>query len=306
MGVHRRLAYVVLIAMQPRHSRIVDDLRRDGSLSVDELAGRLGVTPQTVRRDLRELARDGHVVRARGLAVATQSDVTPTGRRAPREPAGLNPIERHLCRVAAARLQHGCSLMLGNGAVAEWTAAALAHRTGIRVVTNSLRVAMSLSSCALDSPGSDSGDIEVIVAGGVMRGKDAAMLGMGAQAFLRDFKVDVVIVGVDGVAPSGALLADDLESAPVLRTLVGQAREIWLVAAHTRFSDERGLATIGELGRLARIFTDVPLPPPISALCTDCVIEIHAEAIAKIRHQPSRIEDDGRRRAGRPTTKEKA
>lgn len=165
---------------------------------------------------------------------------------------------------------------------------------------------MSLSSCALDSPGSDSGDIEVIVAGGVMRGKDAAMLGMGAQAFLRDFKVDVVIVGVDGVAPSGALLADDLESAPVLRTLVGQAREIWLVAAHTRFSDERGLATIGELGRLARIFTDVPLPPPISALCTDCVIEIHAEAIAKIRHQPSRIEDDGRRRAGRPTTKEKA
>lgn len=268
--------------MLPRHQQIVDYLQRHENVPVEALAARLAVTPQTVRRDLRVLEQEGHVARLRGVAALPRA-----ARRDAASPraTGSHEAERRLGAVAAGCVEPGSSLMLGSGPVAEAVAAALAHRTQLQVVTNSLRVAAVLSDSPLDRDangdgsrngnGSDSG-IEVIVSGGVVRRKDSAMLDSPAVEFLRYFKADIAIIGVAGVTHDGNLLADDAVSARMLRSIVEQARTVWLVADHTRFQGVGGVAQVSHIGRMSKLFTDAALPSSVAAALGDCGVEILA------------------------------
>lgn len=258
----------------PRHGRIVDVLCADGSMSVDALAERLGVTPQTVRRDLRTLTRDGSVTRTRGIAMATACvGTTVASRRDTDALTSACRTEQHLCEIAAWQVPHGSTVLLGSGAVAEGIGAALARRGGVRVVTSSLKVAMSLSIAARDVEDTRA-DIEVIVAGGVVRPSDSALFGTHIRAFLTDYRADIAIVGVDGVGADGGMLIGDLDCAAVLRMIIEVAREVWLVADSARFSNVRGFTMVGQIGRMARVYTNAPLPASIAEICDGRAIEV--------------------------------
>ena len=55
-----------------RQSRIVDVIRKKGSVHVDELAKELSVSPMTIRRDLVKLQQDDRIERCHGGAMAKQ------------------------------------------------------------------------------------------------------------------------------------------------------------------------------------------------------------------------------------------
>src|SRR5574343_1925788 len=107
------------------------------------------------------------------------------------------------------------------GTTTEAVAKALLQHRGLRVITNNLNVAAILSSNA---------QCEVIVVGGVVRGRDRGIVGEAAVDFIRQFKVDIAVIGISGIEADGTLRDFDFREVKVSQAIVAQSREVWLAA----------------------------------------------------------------------------
>ena len=127
------------------------------------------------------------------------------------------------------------------------------------VITNNLNVANILAT----SPNS-----EVIVAGGILRRSDGALVGDVTAEFIGQFKVDYAIIGSAAVDPDGSLLDYDFREVRVAQAIIKNARKSYLVADHTKFKMVAPVR-IASLAELDGFFTDIPPPKSVIQLCAD-------------------------------------
>ena len=238
----------------PRQIKLLDTVRSRGSIQVDELADMLGVTLQTVRRDVQRLADEGLLARFHG-GVRVPSSTTENIGYQQRESLHAEGKAR-IARAVAARVPNDCSLILNIGTTTEAIARALLHHTGLRVITNNLNVATILSS----NPA-----CEVIVAGGSVRLRDRAIVGEATVDFIRQFKVDIALIGVSSIEADGTLRDFDLREVKVAQTIIAQAREVWLAADASKFN-RPAMIELAKLSQIDRLFTDAEPPPPFPEL----------------------------------------
>ena len=245
----------------PRQLQLLQELRQRHSASVEALAERLGVTLQTVRRDVQRLAEQGLVTRFHGgvrMPGSTVENLAHTQREI------LNAEGKaRIARAVAAQVPQGCSLILNIGTTTEAIARALMQHRGLRVITNNLNVAAILCG----NP-----DCEVIVAGGVVRARDRAIVGEAAVDFMRQFRVDIAVIGISGIESDGTLRDYDLREVKVAQTIIAQAREVWLAADHSKFN-RPAMVQLAQLSQIDRLFTDAPPPEPFPALLHDAQVQ---------------------------------
>ena len=238
----------------PRQIKLLNTVRSRGAINVDELAAMLGVTLQTVRRDVQRLADEGLLARFHG-GVRVPSSTTENIGYQQRESLHAEGKAR-IARAVAARVPNDCSLILNIGTTTEAIARALLHHTGLRVITNNLNVATILSS----NPA-----CEVIVAGGSVRSRDRAIVGEATVDFIRQFKVDIALIGVSSIEADGTLRDFDLREVKVAQTVIAQAREVWLAADASKFN-RPAMIELAKLSQIDRLFTDAEPPPPFPEL----------------------------------------
>lgn len=229
-------------------------MRARGSATVEQLAEMLGVTLQTVRRDVQRLADQGLLARFHG---GVRMPISTTENIAYLQRATLNADGKaRIARAVAEAVPNDCSLILNIGTTAEAIAQALLRHTGLRIITNNLNVASILS-----------GNIacEVIVAGGSVRPRDRAIVGEATIDFIRQFKVDIALIGVSGIESDGSLRDFDLREVKVAQTIIAQAREVWLAADASKFN-RPAMIQVGTLSQIDRLFTDAQPPPPFPDL----------------------------------------
>lgn len=244
----------------PRQVKLLDVVRAKGAVTVEELAETLAVTLQTVRRDVQRLADAGLVARFHG-GVRTPGSTTENLAHPQRE--SLNAAGKSaIARLVAAQVPNGCSLMLNIGTTTEAVARALMHHHGLRVITNNLNVAAILSG----NP-----QCEVIVAGGVVRSRDRGIVGEPAIDFIRQFKVDIAVIGVSGIESDGTLRDFDYREVKVAQTIIAHAREVWLAADHSKFN-RPAMVELARLHQIDRLFTDAPPPDPFPALLEEAQV----------------------------------
>ena len=234
----------------PRQIHLLDTVRERGSVTVDELAEMLDVTLQTVRRDVQRLADDGLLTRFHG-GVRVPSSTTENIGYQQRETLHAEGKAR-IARAVAGQVPNNCSLILNIGTTTEAIAKALLRHTGLRVITNNLNVAAILS----DNP-----QCEVIVAGGSVRPRDRAIVGEATVDFIRQFKVDIALIGVSSIESDGSLRDFDLREVKVAQTIIAQAREVWLATDVSKFN-RPAMIQLGHLSQIDRLFTDAPPPTP--------------------------------------------
>ena len=237
-----------------RQLAILDLARSTGQLRVEDLAARFGVTLQTARRDLNELALAGHLERVHGGAVLR----APQANLGYSERVALNAGAKAAIGAAcAAAIPDGATLILNIGTTTEAVARALLQHRGLTVVTNNMNVANILSA---------NEDCQIMLAGGALRRSDGGLVGDLTREFISQFKPDIAVIGASAVDLDGDLLDFDLAEVTVSRAILTAAREVWLVADHTKFG-RRAPARIGALSEVDRIYTDAPLPAPLDTLC---------------------------------------
>lgn len=232
--------------MNPRQMSLLTLVRDRGFVSVEELANHFGVTMQTIRRDVSQLEEEELLRRYHGgvgLPSSVQNIAYPQ-----RQVLNSEAKQRIAARVAQ-ELPNDKSLFINIGTTTEAVALALQQHRGLHVVTNNLNVAMTLSANAA---------CEVIVAGGVVRPRDRGVVGEATIDFIRQFKVDIGIIGVSSIEADGTLRDFDYQEVKVAQTIIEQSRQIWLVADHTKFGRE-ALVRLGHLSQVDCLFTDEPL-----------------------------------------------
>jgi len=245
----------------PRQSLLLDEVRSRGSLSVETLAEKFGVTLQTVRRDVQRLAEAGLVARFHGGVRVPSSTVENI---AYRQREALHAAEKaRIARAVAARVPEGCSLILNIGTTTEAIARELMGRRGLRVITNNLNVAAILSHHP---------DCELIVAGGVVRPRDRGIVGEAAVDFIRQFKVDIGLIGISGLESDGTLRDYDYREVTVARAIVERSREVWLAADHSKFN-RPAMVEVARFDRIDVLFTDAEPPEPFPALLAEAAVE---------------------------------
>ena len=238
----------------PRQIDLLEAVRARGSATVDQLAALLGVTLQTVRRDVQKLADAGLLSRFHGGVRVPTSTIQNIGYQQ-RETLHAEGKAR-IARAVAREVPDNCSLILNIGTTTEAVAKALLRHTGLRVITNNLNVAAILS----DAP-----QCEVIVAGGSVRSRDRAIVGEATIDFIRQFKVDIALIGVSSIESDGTLRDFDLREVKVAQTIIAQAREVWLAADASKFN-RPAMIELGTLAQIDRLFTDAPPPAPFPDL----------------------------------------
>ena len=238
----------------PRQLKLLDLVRAQGVATVEQLSERLNVTLQTVRRDVQHLADAHLLIRFHG-GVRVPSSTVENIAHQQRESLNAEGKAR-IARAVARRIPNDCSLILNIGTTTEAVAKCLIHHQGLRVITNNLNVAAILCGNA---------ECEVIVAGGVVRARDGGIVGEAAVDFIRQFRVDLAVIGISGIEPDGTLRDFDYREVKVAQTIIEQAREVWLAADSSKFNRP----AMVELARLAQIdclFTDQAPPEPFPAL----------------------------------------
>jgi DeoR family transcriptional regulator, glycerol-3-phosphate regulon repressor len=237
-----------------RHPEILEIARRDGKVTVESLADHFGVTLQTIRRDLTDLAELGRIERVHGGAILPSG----TSNIAYDERRSLNhDAKAAIARACAARVPDEASVFLNIGTSTEAVARELLHHRNLLVVTNNVHV----SNILMANP-----DCEIIVTGGSLRRSDGGLVGKVAADTIAGFKFDLAIIGCSAIDADGDLLDFDIHEVGVSQAVLRQSRRACLVADHSKLK-RTAPARIASLGDLDALFTDAPLPRDIAAKC---------------------------------------
>ena len=247
---------------------MLNHLRQHGDTSVEELAKILRVTAQTIRRDIRALEDARLLARYHGGVgiPSTVQNIDYDQRQVMNSDA-----KQRIGQLAATHVEHGRSLIINIGTTTEEVSKALLHHKAIRVVTNNLNVASILSN---------NEEAEVIVAGGLVRKRDRGIVGEATIDFMRQFKVDVGIIGVSGIEADGTLLDYDYREVRVTQAIFEQSREVWLVADQSKFG-RHALVRLGNITQIDKFFTDAPIPAQALAAFEKAGVEVLVAGAAR-------------------------
>lgn len=235
-----------------RHPEIIEIARAEGKVLVEDLAERFGVTVQTIRRDLTDLAEAGRLERVHGGAVMP-SGVSNIGYE---ERRGLNEdAKQAMARICAQHIPDGASVFLNIGTSTEAVARALVNHRDLMVITNNMNVANILVA---------NKECEIVVTGGVLRRSDGGLIGNLTTRTIEQFKFDYAVIGCSALDEEGDLLDFDVQEVHVSQTIIAQARKTYLVADHSKFQ-RTAPARIASLSEVDMFFTDRPVPEGVAA-----------------------------------------
>lgn len=251
----------------PRQSDILDLARQTGRVTVEDLAAGFGVTVQTIRRDLTELCEAGLLARTHGGAMLPSGVINIAYEERRRLAA---PAKDAIARATVALIPPGASLFLNIGTTTEAVARALIDTPNVMVVTNNLNVAQIMAAHPT---------AEVILTGGKLRRTDGGLIGDMAVETIRQFKVDLAVIGASALDAEGDLLDFDSGEVRVSRAILSQARAAILVADTGKLS-RAAPVRIASLRDVDRWITDAPPPAALTRLCDEAgtAVTIAAQA----------------------------
>ena len=237
-----------------RYPEILEIARREGKVTVEQLAERLGVTLQTIRRDLSDLAEAGKLERVHGGAILPSGTVN----IAYEERRRLYADEKMaMAKACAAMIPEDCAIFLNIGTSTEAVATELLHHRNLLVVTNNMNVANILAR---------NSNCEVIVTGGSLRQSDGGLIGEMTTAAIRQFKFDIGVIGCSAIDQDGDILDFDLREVGVSQTILNQSRRAMLLADRSKFK-RTAPARIGSLADIDTLFTDHPVSAALKSRC---------------------------------------
>ena len=205
-----------------RHSRIVALLNERQRLTTENFSAELGVSKETIRRDLIELELSGKLSRVHGGAIPQNVPIEPSYI----EREELHRLEkRAIARAAAALITPGMSCFIDAGSTTQALAQALLARTDIQIITNSVSIASELAG----NPG-----LDVVLLGGRIAQEMPATYGDQTVAEIGRFHLDLAIVSPVGVDARAGAIDYLWHEAAVARAMLEHARQRIVLADRTK------------------------------------------------------------------------
>lgn len=201
-----------------RKDLLLERLALDGRIIAKTLAAELGLSEDTIRRDLRELAAAGRLQRVHGGALPTASAEADLVARATIASAS----KRAVGRTAAALVEPDQVIIVDGGTTALQLVAHLPPERPLTVVTHSPPVAVALARHPA---------VRVVMIGGQLYRHSMVNVGASAIEAMSHVRADCFFMGVTGIDAEAGLSTGDLEEAHVKRALSRRAAETVVLAS---------------------------------------------------------------------------
>jgi DeoR family glycerol-3-phosphate regulon repressor len=235
-----------------RHGEILKLLQDEGTITIASLAQRLGVSLETVRRDVKPLTSDGSVLKMHGaIGLPSLAGEAPFERRMREN----SEAKRAIARVVAATIRDGDAIMLDTGTTTSFLARELLGHRRLTVVTNSSDIARTLATV--------NGN-KVYMAGGELRSDSGAAFGVSAIDFVSRFSVAHSVISIGAVDAAIGLMDYDLEEAEFARMVLSRGQRRIVVTDHTKFG-RQGLVQVCGFDGVGEMVTDRAPPRDIAA-----------------------------------------
>jgi len=203
-----------------RKDLLVERLRRDGRIVAKEIAAELGLSEDTVRRDLRELDAAGLAVRVYGGALPASPAVVNYAARNDVAPGS----KRRVAAVAAALIGPGSTVILDGGTTTRALVDALPKSLDCTIITHSPTIAAALLDHAA----------AVFIVGGQLFKHSAVACGAAAAEAAAQISADLFFLGVTGVHPDAGLTTGDPDEAAMKRALAARAADTIVLASREK------------------------------------------------------------------------
>lgn len=229
-----------------RKQLILSRLKTEGQLVAKAFSEALGISEDTVRRDLRELAAEGLLQRVHGGALpapAAVGDLKVRERLAPDE-------KRLLGQAGAALIRPGQRVILDGGTTALQVVRHLPLDLNATVVTHSPSIAVALA---------EHHGIEVLMLGGRLFRHSMVNVGASVIEAASRLRADLYLMGVTGVHPEAGLTTGDHEEAGVKRALHERAAETVVLASQDKLGAASAFTVVG-LGEISTLVVPAATP----------------------------------------------
>jgi DeoR/GlpR family transcriptional regulator of sugar metabolism len=231
-----------------RRLKILDEIRKNNAVTVGEMVQLLGTSESTIRRDLGELSEKGLIDRTHGGAIAVGLNAVFEHNYSENKIKFIEEKER-IGEAAARLVSDGEIIIIDSGSTTFQIAKHLASHRGLKIITNDISITSDIEYEQSNT---------LIVTGGVYRRGLNLLLGSWTENFLRNVRVNKAFIGVDAIDINDGVFNATMEEAEIKKIIVSVAKEVILVADHSKFG-RIALAKICELDMIDKIITDSDL-----------------------------------------------
>ncbi len=231
-----------------RQQTILEALRQNGAVSINDLVQVLGVSAMTVRRDLDELERRNLLRRTYGGAITASSATTDPA--FPQRAQVQQPAKSAIARCAAELVMPGDRLILDSGSTIAAMCPFLGEKADMTVISYSLPVMHGLAGHP---------DINLICTGGLFDPSINAFGGPLAERVLEDVRVDRAFLGATSISLEDGFSNSNLYNLSLQRIMLRVARESYLLVDSSKF-DRAPFWLVAPLDAVTGIITDAAAP----------------------------------------------
>jgi len=245
-----------------RRMNIVKAVNMHKTATVAEISEWLETSPATVRRDLTWLDEQGLIVRTRGGAIAIDYPSQSLLRRSvPAYEQRLNEYieeKQSIGQCAAEYIHDGETIILDASSTNHYVIPYLTKKRDLTVITNSLYMSKELMTISETNP-----SLTVICSGGTLFMRSYSFIGMIAEQALSQFYVDKAFIGLRGISLHHGLTSPFPEEIPVKRQMIKCARQVFILADHTKFN-LTSASLIASLNVVHTLITDARITPEVA------------------------------------------
>ncbi len=248
-----------------RLERILKFLRNKGYATVKELAGDLGVSEVTVRRDLEELKKQGLVYRKRGGVFLRSLHY---------ELSFFSRLERQreekikIAEKAVKLIQNGWTIFTMGGTTIYYLIQALddSHIQSLTVITNSITTAWAVINLKKE--------FNLIHTGGAVRRGSFECVGEQVADAIDHIKFDLAIVGTDGIDPKEGITVSNYSESLLARRIKRRAKTMMVVSDSSKFGVIKPYKAL-DISELDLLITDPGIPESFARSLSNSGVELH-------------------------------
>ncbi|TCL77023.1 DeoR family transcriptional regulator [Hydrogenispora ethanolica] len=233
-----------------RKSEIINILERAGKVDVNSLAERFGACKETIRRDLRELEKEGVIKRTHGGAVLNVS----TSKTAQVEfPVSVREIQRYeeklvICKRAAAMIADGDTIFVDNSSTTIYLLRYIPKDIHVCIITNSLK--LLLEAVQVHNP-----NLQFICLGGVFKESNMSFSGTIPQRIAKDYYPSKAFLSCASITEQQMLTDSSAAEVDTKRMMIERSQSVIILADYTKFL-RMGQIFLADFSSIDSIITD--------------------------------------------------
>lgn len=236
-----------------RRKILAQELVSEGKVRVGRLAEQLGVSTETIRKDLIFLEKEGIAVKSHGKAVVSSSLVERSYVQKERE---NKDAKIKIAKTAIELIPPQGTVILDAGSTNYEIARLLTLRKGLHIITNSVSIMQLLAST----------NHHVFMLGGQVRKSSLAIVGGWAQDELNMIEADLAFIGTDGFLHRNGPTTAVYEEAYIKQAIIKSSMKTVIVADHSKFHQSNMMKFIDWSGVDSLLTDDDATPEDISQL----------------------------------------